>query len=244
MILKQHNQQEKRETGMLNNKFRTALTRDEIIGVLLGWLKGPDVLVFPDEMEIGPDEQEALESHAYSVYEDHTNREDDAWESYSLCLESGHPRETCRRAIEDFKRQDEIFKKICDEVDDEISKGERSMLRIDQQSSTVLSTCYTRKSFDEWVTKTPELAGFSRTATKPSARKKTKGELRREAIINCLKEIGHDPQHLKKPEKGRSGIKAEVRERLQTGQDLFPDRQSFDNAWGDLRTEKKIIDSV
>lgn len=223
---------------MLNNQFRTSLTRDEIIGILLGWIKGPDILVFPEEMEIGPNEQEALELHAYSVHEDLKERKETAWELYAECLERGEKREECRKFIEGFHIEDEEFKLICDQFDDEISKGENSMLRIDQRYTTNIFTFYTRVSVEEWT----------RTLTKQNSiepspligpRIQTKMAMQGEAILACLAELGYNPKKLPPTDVGKDGIRKQVKTKLQTNE-LFKAPSSFRNAWGHLLEEKRI----
>jgi len=226
---------------MLNNPFRTALTRDEIIGVLLGWIKGPDIALVPEETHLSADEQDLIESHAYNISEDHDNRKDDAWEAYSICRESGQSRDVCRQSVEDFTLEDERFRRLCYEVDDEISKGANSMLRIDLRYSTLTQACYTRTSFDQWWQKTPEISALSRTISKPvSTRKKTKFDLQAESILSHIKGLGHNPKCLESVKPGRSGIKADVRALVQIGKVPFINDKAFDNAWARLRRERKI----
>lgn len=221
---------------MLNNKFRTSLTRDEIIGLLLGWITGPDIALISDDQVHSAEGQEALDLHAYSIYADRESRQDDASEACALCLESGQSRADCRKVIDDFNREDEEFRRVSDEVDDEISKGATSMLRIDHQYSTLVHTCYTRKSVDVWVESTPELS-----MSKPPPKKSMK-EQQEEAILTCIKNLGHDPECLDKPKPGHKGIKSEVRAKMNIGWEPFKTRKIFDNAWQGLRDLDKICE--
>lgn len=227
--------------SMLNNPYRTSLTRDEIVAILLGWLDGPQIFV-PME-DASPEVQELVESDSYCLLEDRENRLDDAYDKRIECLEKGQPAEICQKPVADFKRDDEALKRFCYEVDDEISKGDKSMLRVDSRSSTPRDICYTRKSFDEWRMKTPEIAELSRTGTKPTPRKKTKGMLQEEIILTCIKELGYEPTQLPRNESGRRGIKADVLAKIGTGKPPFETHRRFLNAWDRLRGQKKIIDA-
>lgn len=223
---------------MLNNPFRTSLTRDEIVAILLGWLDGPRILI-PME-DASPKEQELVESESYCLLEDRENRLDVAYDKRIECLESGQPAEICQKPVDDFRREDEAFRRFCDEFDDEISKGDKSMLRVDRRSSTPSDICYTRKSFDEWRTKTPAIAELSRAGTKPMPRKKTQGMLQEEIILTYIKELGYEPTRLPRNEPGRKGIKAEVRAEIEIGQEPFKTLKIFNNVWQRLREEKLI----
>lgn len=216
---------------MPNNIHRNSLTRDEIIGILLGWIKGPCVFEINYDEQLSAEEQDIIESHTYNVLEDLFNRRDNAYEINYNAVESG----ACSSAIEDFRKEEIKYNQVCNEVDDEISKGERSALRVDRRLSTSVYTFYTRISFDEWVSKKPDLSVAGLTIAKPITRKKPEGEVRRNAILTCIRALGHDPKRLPKRDAGRRGIKAEVRAKLEHGKEPFPNSTAFDRAWEKLR---------
>lgn len=232
---------------MLNNRFRTSLTRDEIIGVLLGWLKGPDILFFQEEMEIAPNEQEALEMHFYSVGQDWKEREGTAWEQYAECLERGEERENCRKFVENFGLEEEAFKRICDQVDDEISKGAKSMLRVDHRTSTALYPCYTRISVDEWIAhgKTALLSNINfhlkekpETCKTPSETLNTKKgtsklQQQTDLILRNIRDLGFDPMDLP-PAPPEGGVRSKI-EGLLNGKPPFEKATAFKHAWTRLR---------
>ena len=237
---------------MLNNQFRTSLTRDEIIGVLLGWIKGPDILVFPEEMEIGPSEQEALELHAYSVYEDWKERKETAWAKYAACLEAGEKRDSCRGLIDAFDLEDEEFRRIRDEIDDEISKGEKSMFRLDHRTSNDLYPCYTRISVDEWIAHR-QIALFSNsnfdlegksdksktTSNQLITRKKpSKLQQQMDLILQTIRRFGFDPMNLPSVTH-QGGVRSQLVETLD-GKPPFESTYAFKKAWEKLRENKSI----
>lgn len=224
---------------MPNNIHRNSLTRDEIIGILLGWIKGPCVFDINYDEQLSAEEQDIIESHTYNVLEDLFNLRDNAYEINYNAVESG----ACSSAIEDFRKEEIKYNQVCNEVDDEISKGERSALRVDGRLSTSVYTFYTRISFDEWVSKKPDLSVAGLTIAKPITRKKPEGEVRRNAILTCIRALGHDPKRLPKRDAGRRGIKADVWDRLKGNNSLFPKRKSFNNTWQPLRDEGQIVDS-
>lgn len=237
---------------MLNNRFRTSLTRDEIIGVLLGWLKGPDIPFFPEEMEIGPNEQEALEVHSYSVCQDWKERADTAWEKYAECLERGEEREKCRKFVDNFGLEEEAFKRICDQVDDEISKGKKSMLRVDHRTSTAMCPCYTRISVDEWIahgtTALLSKGNFhlnkkTETCKAPSKALNTKTgtsklQQQTDLILKNIRDLGVDPMSLP-PAPPEGGVRSKI-EGLLNGKPPFEKATAFKHAWTRLRKSGQI----
>lgn len=64
------------------------------------------------------------------------------------------------------------------------------------------------------------------------------------AILNAIREAGHDPLTLPKNDSGKRGIKAVIREELKGKHTLFPKfGRQFDKAWERLRARKEIDDS-
>lgn len=224
---------------MPNNIHRNSLTRDEIIGILLGWIKGPCVFDINYDEQLSAEEQDIIESHTYNVLEDLFNLRDNAYEINYNAVESG----ACSSAIEDFRKEEIKYNQVCNEVDDEISKGERSALRVDRRLSTSDYTFYTRISFDEWRRETPGLSQLSFLPVMPLTSKKTPGPERKEAVLSCIRALGHDPKRLPKSKSGRRGVKADVWDRLKGNNSLFPKRKSFNNTWQPLRDEGQIVDS-
>lgn len=237
---------------MLNDQSRTSLTRDEIIGTLLGWINGPYIPAFDEDIRLSAEDQEALDSYAYCIFQDRSNREDDALEAYANCLENGGAKNVCRKPVDDFKREDEAFKRFCDEVDDEISKG---TLRVDHRSTTSRDTCYTRISVEEWI-KNRRVVDSSvgkgliqASEAKPAKTDSSQGESKRskskmvrqqQLILQTLINFGFDPQKLPAPTLD-GGARSKVVQRLDK-KEPFENLKAFQHAWSALRKSKQIVD--
>lgn len=63
------------------------------------------------------------------------------------------------------------------------------------------------------------------------------------AILNAIREAGHDPLALPKNDSGKRGIKAVIRDKLTGKHTLFPKAGTqFNKAWDRLRVRKEIAD--
>ena len=63
------------------------------------------------------------------------------------------------------------------------------------------------------------------------------------AILDCLKKNGHDPQRIPVPLPGKAGVKKVCWDELCESKTLFSSRSVFDTAWERLRTNGDIKDA-
>lgn len=63
------------------------------------------------------------------------------------------------------------------------------------------------------------------------------------AILDAIRNRSHDPKALPKPDAGKRGVKAAIRDDLTTNnKDIFLSTRVFDDAWQRLRDQKDITD--
>lgn len=79
----------------------------------------------------------------------------------------------------------------------------------------------------------------NRLATKP----KQRSEAQDEAILEALRQMGHDPQRLPRNPPGKAGVKSQVWALLRTNKQVFVSRKVFGTAWQRLRDLSEIADA-
>ena len=134
-------------------------------------------------------------------------------------------------------------------IQDEINKGERSTLHVDTKLSNGLQTYITLSSLDNWaeqygrrfLAKLPKASDNPlppNVLTKPKQRTKMRDQ--EAAILEKIREFGYDPKKLPRNEPGKAGVKASVRDKLNTSP-LFEAKTAFETAWERLSKGKEII---
>lgn len=84
---------------------------------------------------------------------------------------------------------------------------------------------------------------FPRESEVPQEKPKQKGQMQQDAIINWLKIKGYNPKELPTNPPGKRGVKADCKIQLiSKRRDLFTEN-TFDQAWKNLKREKRIINS-
>lgn len=142
--------------------------------------------------------------------------------------------------------------------DDEIAKGESSVIRIHPSSGLGSNTLYTIRSVELWA-RHKQYGMFAQDSliennpqhqelppadnkTEVITKKQPKLLAQEEVILNELRCLGYDPTNLPVTNGSREGgAKRAVRIALEKNK-LFTSSRVFDKAWQRLRDYKKIID--
>lgn len=137
---------------------RSTCTKDEAVARLLGWMKGP---AFPQNIPFGPfgvptNQYVNLQFLEGSIQNQLTIYRETARQEWIAANESDMPdgglTATVLLACYDLAAKAE---KYLIEIDDEIAKGDASVLRIDKDATAInQETHYTLKSVEEWAMKT------------------------------------------------------------------------------------------
>jgi hypothetical protein len=204
------------EPGMRRLRPRASITIDEAVSILLGRSTGP--------IDFQPmDDSEEAEANC-PVF--------DLWE-----------------ALEDELDQDVAIAQanayLC-EINDEINKGEQSVLKVDRALSNAAYTYITRHSFKEWVERRASVSAGAADAETPSATsaaptavitKRAHGTKlldRKDAIVAEIVRRGLNPKALPKWPSGKAGLKLTIRDALQASPLFKGSTKLFDKAWEGL----------
>lgn len=235
---------------------RTSVTIDEAVAIMLGWVKGPiefrvtSEADYPESPEYQGRPDFCLEE---SLLEEQQQLESDLLEAQI----DNKPAEfiaEMQAAIQAHLAETDQAKAYLTAINDEINKGERSVLRVDTKLSNALYTYITLSSLDNWaeqygksfLAKLPKVANTTLPAVQPTPDMVTKPKPRTKmrdqeaAILKVLHEHGYDPKNLSKNEPGQAGVKAVVRYALETSP-LFGAGKAFDKAWERLAKQREII---
>jgi hypothetical protein len=230
---------------------RTSITVDEAVAILLGLSVGPieytpvngtDVEVCGDvsfclteELE---DEHEVLEGH------------------YALAKHEKQPRSVINEKLEALQRHKEVMAQanafLC-ALNDELNRGEHSLLKVDNAPKDQLYKYITLHSFNEWAKKLgkailvdlpslePDPVAPPSTEFQTTAGPRMKMREQEQAILDEIARQGHDPKALPLSDPGKVGVKAAVRDALRDNP-LFEKKTSFKRAWEQLREDKDIAE--
>lgn len=132
--------------------YRTSVTVDEAVAILMGWADGPIELAAMDGIP-SPEEDDFSNSWLFSL-RDHIEDEEAALESaYGDAREDKLPTEVIaekREALRLFRLEAKQATVCLCAVKDELNKGDASRLRIDIALSRPSLTYITRTSLDQW----------------------------------------------------------------------------------------------
>jgi len=235
--------------------YRTSVTEDEAVAILLGWSNGPFVFRARSE-ELSEDEQEAHDSLVFTLREYLLDEmellESDLAEAKAEKLPSNIIEEKYE-AVQRYAEVKEKAKKYLCDIADELNKGEASALRQDVTLSKGTYIYITLTSLDEWVKSKGygvevlvpvQIAIPSETELPKVKEKKVRRKLRDQevAIVEEIKRLGHNPLELPNNIPGKSGLKAEVRKSL-ANDSLFQEGTTvFNKAWE--RVKKDIAAGI
>lgn len=232
---------------------RTSITIDEAVAILLGWSDGPIEFEFDD----GDEEAEA--NCPVFCLRDILEEELDVLDGeYRLAKHEQQPDHVIAEKLAALQNQEATIERanrhLC-AMEDEINKGEQSVLKVDRALSSAAYTYITLHSFNEWVKYQESSAGERTDATGPAesrpagaddaAKPKPRIRLREQedAILAEIRKQGFDPMALPRDLPGKAGVKAAVRESLK-GSPLFEGATTFDKAWERLVKDGRIVRAV
>jgi len=233
---------------------RTSITVDEAVAILLGRIDGP-----VEFTKIGGDDDDDSEEPIFDIREVLAEELDflisDHAEAKYDRLDEAVIAEKYATLQQHQQLIDRANAYLC-AIDDEINKGERSELRVATKLSNPAYTYITLTSFADWAkqydrtvlaelqkttgTTPPAIQPQMNMADKPKPRMKMREQ--EEAILDKLRELGHDPLALPKPAPGERGIKADVKNALEHSILFGKKNTKFEKAWERLRKDKDIRD--
>jgi hypothetical protein len=214
---------------------RTSITIDEAISILLGWSTGPidfepinvargaesDVPVFclRDRLE---DERDVLAGE------------------YDMAIHENLPAHVIAEKRAALQHQEEVIEEanqyLC-AIQNELNKGEQSVLKLDMALSNPVYRFITLHSFNEWRKSSAgeQPGGVAATeailASKKGPKKKEPRLIQQQnAILEEIRKQGLDPMALPPIRPGHAGVKADIRESLKNSP-LFEGTTTFDKAW-------------
>ena len=139
---------------MMNSPYRTALTRHEAVGNLIGLLKGPYYIMENDHSHSEEDDYFDYDEISYDVFYEMNDIYDDLVNIYLDAKERNEDENTLSKhqeAIKEFKRKQAIAMRVLQYFDDEISKDHQSAIRRDVTLSSENVPLYTIVSIMEWA---------------------------------------------------------------------------------------------
>lgn len=226
---------------------RTSITIDEAVSILLGQSTGPI------DFEPMGDEEEDDGSYVFCLQDVLADERDVLEGEYDLAKYETEPDDVIAEKLAALQRQEAVIDRanlhVC-AIQDELNKGEQSVLKVDRTLSNAAHTFITLHSFNEWRKR---LAGDqsgtvqSTESVQPStegAKQKVvrdKGVQQGDAILAEIRKQGFDPMALPPKPPGRPGVKAAVRAAL-TDSPLFKGSKVFDKAWERLRKDRLMAD--
>ncbi len=237
--------------------YQTSCTKDEAVGMLMGLIAGP-IQLTPLEHEPTAEDLEFEDSFSYSVLEELDGERGSVEGIYIEAKRDKLPEDVIAEKLAALKEYDNKIIKangyLCD-IDDELSKGESSALRIDKAASN-LYVRITLSSLNEWTedrygisvlanrkfsTATqsqPTLKNENLTVSNQARQQKLLAQ--EEAILNEIRRLGSDPKKLPKNKSGKPGVKADVRHSLKTNP-LFEGVTVFEKAWERLLKARLVV---
>lgn len=234
---------------------RTSITIDEAVSILLGLSTGP--IEFEPIFDAEDAEANCPTFSLRETLEDELEVLDGA---YKLAKHEKKPAHIIAEKFAALKHQEAKIRQansfLC-AINDEINKGEQSMLKVDRVLSNAGYTYITLHSLDEWLhhggshgwlgelTRVAEPAGSQSERNEDSTTPKVRNRRREqeEAILVEIRKQNVDPTSLPKNPPGKPGVKAAVRAALMEST-LFDGDTVFDKAWERLRTNRRIADAV
>lgn len=222
---------------------RTSVTVDEAVAIRLGLITGPI-----DFEPIDGAEDADADCPMYWLRDDLEDKRDVLEGEYIEAKHEKKPAHVIAEKLAAVQKQEAIIEQanvyLC-AIQDELNKGEQSVLKVDSALSNAAYTFITLHSFNEWV-KRKDVPGGQRdaaepvgslqagneVATKPQSRTKLRDQER--AILNEIEKRKLDPLALPSAPPGKKGVKSVIRQSLQSSE-LLKGATTFDKAWERLR---------
>lgn len=233
---------------------RTSCTKEEAVAKLLGWMRGSRRLSHIHLTSDGLIDTDKL-PYLYRLPSSLFDLIDEERESASRLLISavvaGNLEEQSRleRIVEYWDDVGERTGHYTLDIEAALSMN-NPQLEVDEKETKATGVTHiTLVSLDRWARLTYRKTVVGVTCDPPyddqpprPARPCLLGKQRTNTILKEIRRMGRDPEKLPAREKGKSGTKAEVREKLQRDRSLFPNRKAFDKAWQELRDSKRVME--
>lgn len=225
---------------------RTSITIDEAISSLLGRSAGP-IDYEPTE----PTDEAADDTLVFCLREALEDELEVLAGEYELAKHEERSPEFIAEKQAAVEHQEAVIEQanlyLC-AIQDELNRGEQSVLKVDSASSNAAYTFITLHSFNEWRKRlagdesggeepTESVRVSSKVAEKKAPRKKQRDQ--EDAILEQILKLGLDPLALPPDRYGRDGVKKDVRVALKSAP-LFQGSTIFDKAWERLRKQDRI----
>ena len=225
---------------------RTSITIDEAISILLGRSTGP--------IELWPlaDSEEAEAERPMFSLQDHLDDELEVLAGeYEQAKYEKRPADVVAEKHAALQRQKAVIEQanlyLC-AIQDELNKGEQSVLKVDTSLSNAAYRFVTLYSFHRWreTISSEQLGGGDEIDLNPTSqegidkkgpRKKQRDQ--EDAILEQIQKLGLDPLALPPDRSGRDGVKKDVRVALKSAP-LFQGSTIFDKAWERLSKQDRI----
>lgn len=245
---------------------RRSVTVDEAAAIMMGYLDGPNVFYYQEGAT--DEEVEYIRNIAYDLAQDWADEREELEEKLHFAIRKGRPKkelDDIRGRLAQVNLEAGKAQRWMCEIEDELSKGESSALRLDKKLSNDHVSFITIWRLHEWAKAKgyqihlkgwpiagddaqempdPTALGSGSGAEQETTKKRIpKQTAQKEAILGALKDLGHDPKSLPKRSPGKPWVKTAVRERLRTNP-LFASQRAFDKAWEALRGEKELVEGT
>jgi hypothetical protein len=224
---------------------RTSITVDEAVAILLGQADRPIEIESARDFEAGESAEEAEENRPVfdlDVLEDEC---DVAEGEYDLARHEGAPARVIAEKQNAFVQKKQILEKAYDylcAIDDELNKGERSLLRLDVHRTNPAYRYITLHSFMDWTRRENAAEHLSAAERAPrsadrnvgegsESRSRDKMERQWKAIIAAIKELREVPTAMTEEGKGLPGMRSRVWHIVKKQKELFGTHKTFENAW-------------
>jgi len=221
-------------------------TKDQAVMRILGWGQGSVFkLAIPiTEDGISPEDLRQMHPEAMTLSERLQDMAEHARNALILGAENGTSQEELGRLDDEVEKVRQLAARARElrmDIEDELSKGENSILRIDDDATNSSGVTHINiRSLEKWIAE-PD-SSEAPNAKKSRPRQKLREQ--EEAISRVIEELGHSPKSLPHQEPGKKGVKSAVNSKL-ADDPLFKDkRTSFNKAWERLRKDGSIADSA
>jgi hypothetical protein len=225
---------------------RTSITIDEAVSILLGRSTGP-IDFEPINVARGAESDVPV----FCLRDTLEDERDVLAGEYEMAKYEKLPEHVIAEKHAALQRQEAVMEQadqcLC-AIQDELNKGEQSVLKLDRALSNPVYQFITLHSFNEWRKSSAgeQPGGVAATESGPASPKGTeKKEPRKrlrdqeDAILAEIGSQGLDPMALPPIRPGHAGVKADIRESLMNSP-LFEGTTTFDKAWERLAKHDRI----
>ena len=243
--------------------LKTSCNKEDAVAKMIGWLQGP-VCSDLTEPEDGFNEQQlrCMDTLVHTLAKHLTDLRKAALLEASAAISFDPKQAESNKVLESVLDIEDISKRanlFLIDIEDELSKGDLSLLIIDKPATEKYGEIQiTLKSLDRWAKHTHDISildyldsrliatniqsstGIDLTESNSPKKVIMRQRQQEIAIIKVIETFGLNPKSLPKNNKGKSGVKADVRKALHEDP-LFSGSTVFDKAWERLSNFKEIV---